>query len=168
MKKLLMPASFLVLQFALCSPLIADVWRWVDANGNTHFVDSEQAIYVWTDNQGKVFYSDKPDHEDAVRVQLFWHSKGTLADIAAVKSAAADDKANHGYAFPGETAEQRATREAVVAKNCERATQILKSYENAPQLYRTDEAGERIILDKAEYAATLMDAREKTKHLCSQ
>ena len=144
----------------------ADVWRWVDASGNTHYVDSNQAIYTWSDENGKVHYSDKPDHEDAIRVQLFWHSEGTVAELAAP-----DDDAtagSSGYAYPGETAEERAEREATVAHNCKRANEILEAYENAPKLYRTDDAGQRYILTEAEYAAEIAAARKKTHHLCSQ
>lgn len=143
----------------------ADVWRWVDANGETHYVDSEQAIYTWEDEQGKVHYSDKPDHEDAVRVQLFWHARGTLADIGGPGQ---DGKSGSGSADPGEAAEQGAEREAVVAHNCKRANEILASYENAPKLYRTGADGERHILTDAEYRAELTSAREKTRLLCSQ
>ena len=155
-----------VLLSFVAAPVCADVWRWVDANGATHFVDSDQAIYTWRDNYGKVHYSDKPDHEDAIRVQLFWHSKGTLADVD--KASTAPAKPTSGYAYPGETAEERAQREAVVARNCDRANEILRSYENAPKLYRTDESGNRHILTDAEHEAELRDAREKTRFLCSQ
>lgn len=143
----------------------ADVWRWVDANGETHYVDSEQAIYTWKDEQGKVHYSDKPDHEDAVRVQLFWHAKGTLAEIGKPSE---NGKSGSGSADPGESTEQRAQREAVVAHNCKRANEILASYENAPKLYRTEADGMRHILTDAEYQAELTSAREKTRQLCSQ
>ncbi|HEX5786548.1 MAG TPA: DUF4124 domain-containing protein [Woeseiaceae bacterium] len=126
-----------------------------------------QAIWTWTDDGGKVHYSDKPDHEDAVRVQLFWHSSGTLADLESVPPRT-EAVPGSGYAFPGETAEERAGREAVVAHNCKRANEILKACENAPKLYRTDENGERHILNEAEYVAELKSAREKTAFLCSQ
>lgn len=143
-----------------------DVWRWVDAHGNTHFVDSDQAIYTWSDDNGKVHYSDKPDHEDAVRVQLFWHARGTVAELEASGENASGGKS--GYAYPGESAEERAAREAIVAHNCKRANEILMSYENAPKLYRTGENGERYILTESEYAAEVVLAREKTRVLCNQ
>jgi hypothetical protein len=144
----------------------ADVWRWVDASGNTHYVDSNQAIYTWSVENGKVHYSDKPDHEDAIRVQLFWHAEGTVAELSTPGDEAT--AGSSGYAYPGETAEERAEREATVAHNCKRAHEILAAYENAPKLYRTDDAGQRYILTDAEYAAEIAAAREKTRHLCSQ
>ncbi len=94
------------------------------------------------------------------------HLKGTLEDLKTRGDAAGT--LGTGYAHPGETSEQRADREAVVAHNCERATEILHSYENTPKLYRTDESGKRHILTDVEYAAEVADAREKTRVLCSQ
>ena len=139
----------------------ADVWRWVDARGNTHYVDTMKPIYTWLDESGKVHYSDKPDHEDAVSVELVWHSSGTLADV--------EDKAGEsgGYAYPGETAEDRAEREAAEAYYCKRATEIYESYLNAPQLYRTNEQGEREYLSKQEAARTIAETKKKRDELCS-
>ena len=59
----------------------ASVWKWVDVNGFTHFVDSNRPIYTWVDQYGKVHYSDKPDHEDAISVQLVFVSSGTVDDV---------------------------------------------------------------------------------------
>lgn len=146
----------LALLLALSSGARADVWRWVDAEGNTHYVDSNRAIWTWTDEQGKSFYSDKPDHEDAIRVQLVWHSSGSLDDMSSADAAADAPE------------DESASREAVVAHNCKRANEILKSYENAPALYRTDENGKRHVLTDKEYAAEIAAAKEKTRFLCSQ
>jgi len=152
----------LALLLALSSGARADVWRWVDADGNTHYVDSDRAIWTWRDDNGKSFYSDKPDHEDAIRVQLFWHSSGSLDDV----DAAGDPGAEPVNA--GESVDERSQREAAVAHNCKRANEILESYENAPALYRTDESGERHVLTEKEYAAEIAAAKEKTRFLCSQ
>ena len=82
----------------------ADVWKWVDAHGNVHFVDTMKPIFTWVDEQGQVHYSDAPDHEDAVAVQLVWVSSGSLADV---QQAASGDESGSGEAIPGETPEQR-------------------------------------------------------------
>lgn len=141
-------ASLLVLAFSL--PAGADVWKWVDANGKTHFVDTMKPIYTWIDEYGKVHYGDTPDHEDAVAVQLVWVSSGPLKP--ATESAIADGKP--------------ATKSADDAYYCERATEALASYLNAPQLYRTNEAGEREILSQAEAAATITETRKKKEEYC--
>jgi hypothetical protein len=141
----------------------ADVWKWVDNDGKTHFVDTKTAIYTWTDEDGEYHYADTPDHEDAVSVELVWHSKGSLDDIG---ESSADPEAG-GSAYAGETAEDRHEREQAEAYYCKRATEIYESYANAPQLYRTNEEGEREYLSKQDMAKTLAETRAKKDDLCS-
>jgi hypothetical protein len=140
----------------------ADVWKWVDANGKTHFVDTIKPIYTWSDEFGKVHYSDTPDHEDAVSVELVWHSSGSLADVAGGE----EEPESGGYAYPGETAEERAEREKAEAYYCKRATEIYESYVNAPQLYRTNDKGEREYLSKEQASATIAETKARRDELC--
>lgn len=153
----------LLLLTGFCLTAEADVWKWVDAGGKTHFVDTMKPIYTWVDEFGKSHYSDTPDHEDAVSVELVWHSAGTLEDVAPDGEQTA---ANGGYAYPGETAAERAEREKAEAYYCKRATEIYESYVNAPQLYRTSESGEREYLSKQEADATIAETRAKRDELC--
>ncbi len=159
MKKLLA----ITLIFGFCLTANADVWRWVDAFGKTHFVDTMTPIYTWVDEFGKVHYSDTPDHEDAVSIELVWISTGFLDEV----EDSDDESGSDGYAFPGETAEDRAEREKAEAYYCKRATEIYESYLNAPQLYRTGENGEREYLSKKDAAATIAETKAKKDELCS-
>ena len=140
----------------------ADVWKWVDANGDVHFVDSASPIFTWTDESGNVYYSDTPDHEGAVSVELVWVSGGSLGEAKA-EEAPAEDSA---WAFPGETPEQRAERERAEAYYCKRATEIYESYVNAPSLYKTNDKGEKEYLDKEEMAQMIADTRSKKDEIC--
>ena len=163
--------TLLVLLLGLASPALADIWKWVDADGNTHFVDSDTPIFTWVDDYGKRHYSDTPDHEDAISVELVWHSEGTLEDLenegGGKESAGGDsDDESGGYAYPGETAEQRAEREAAEAYYCKRATEVYDSYVNAPRLYRNDDAGEREYLSDEEAEATIAEMKLKKEQLC--
>ena len=151
--------TILALTFGLSAPAAADVWKWVDADGKTHFVDTTTPIYTWIDPDGKRHYSDTPGHEDAVSVELVWHSSGSLDEV---EEPVTDD----GYADPGETAEERAEREAAEAYYCKRATEIYESYLNAPRLYRTDDAGERVYLTDDEAAAKLAETEAQVKEVC--
>ena len=151
--------AILVLTMGLSVPAAADVWKWVDASGKTHFVDTMKPIYTWLDEFGKRHYSDTPGHEDAVSVQLVWHSDGSLDDVE-------DAESDDGYAYPGETAEERAEREAADAYYCKRATEIFESYVNAPRLYRTNDAGEREYLSEKQAAATIAETKAKMDELC--
>ena len=158
MKKLLTVA---VLLFGCSQAAQADIWKWVDAFGKTHFVDTMRPIYTWVEN-GRVHYADHPGHEDAVSVQLVWHSEGSLEDDGKDENGMDEG----GYAYPGETAEQRAERERAEAYYCDRATEIYESYLNAPQLYKTNEEGKREYLSKADAAKTIAETRAKKEELC--
>ena len=150
----------LLLSVFCCGSAAADIWKWVDAEGKTHFVDTSTSIFTW-EVDGRVFYSDTPDHEDAIAVQLVWVSKGALED----KESAANS--SDGYAFPGETPDERAEREDAEAYYCKKATEIYDSYKNAPRLYRTNEAGEREYLSEESAEATLSETKTKMDELCS-
>lgn len=152
----------LALTLVLALPAYADIWKWVDVDGNTHLVDTNTPIYTWIDDAGKVHYSDTPDHEDAVLVQLVWHAPGSLAAAGDADA----DGASGGYAFPGETAEQRAEREDAKDYYCKRATEVFESYLNAPKLYRTSESGEREYLSEEDAAATIAETKVKKNKLC--
>jgi len=157
---------FLALSIFCCGPAAADIWKWVDANGETHFVSTQTSIYTCVDEE-KVFYSDTPDHEDAVLVQLVWHSKGTLKDTEFnVETMLAAAESSDGYAFAGETPKERAEREAAEAHHCKRVTEIYKSYENAPRLYRTDAKGDSEYLSDKDAKATMDDAKSKMEQAC--
>ena len=157
MKKLL---AVLVLTIGFSIAAQADVWKWVDAQGKTHFVDTDTPIYTWVDESGRVYYSDTPGHEDAVSVELVWVSKGSLDDVDGA------DEAGSGYAYPGETPEERAEREKAEAYYCKRATEIYDSYVNAPRLYKTNENGERQYLSKEEAAKTIAETRAQKDENC--
>ena len=153
--------ALIAVGFALTTVANADVWRWVDAEGNSHFVDTQTPIFTWVDEFGKAHYSDTPEHEDAVAVELFWHSTGSLADL----EAPLDDAEGDGP-LPGETAQQYAERKQAEDYYCKRATEIYDSYVNAPQLYRTGEDGEREYLSKQQKAEKIAETRAKKEELC--
>ena len=159
MKKIL---TICVLIFGICQTANADIWKWVDARGKTHFVSTMKPIYTWNDEFEKVYYSDKPEHEDAIAVQIVWHSTGSIDGASE-----ADEESDEDYfAFPGETEEQRAKRKQAETYYCQRATEIYEAYVNAPQLYRTDENGAREFLSKADMAKTIAETRAKKEELC--
>ena len=159
MNKLL---TICLLVFCLVPMAQADIWKYVDASGRTRFVDSKRPIYTWVDDSGKSHYADSPGHEDAVSIELVWHSEGDLDSTGS--SEAPEDS---GYAYPGETAEERAERERAEDYYCKRATEIYESYLSAPQLYETDENGKRSYLSKADAAQTIAETRKKKDELCN-
>ena len=140
----------------------ADVWRWTDQHGIAHFVDSIRPIYTWVDDYGKVHFADKPGHEDAVSVELIWHSTGTLDEAEQEETG----KGGEGFAFPGESEAERNERMQAEAYYCKRATEIYESYVNAPRLYKTNSAGEREYLSDEEAANTLAETKDRVDDLC--
>ena len=141
----------------------ADIWKWIDVQGKTHFVDTDKSIYTWLDESGKVHYSDKPDHEDAASVQLVWHSTGQLQDMDSQDT----EKASKNNARPGESVEEREEREMAEAYYCKRAKEIYDSYLNAPRLYKSVSDGERAYLSDEEAAQTLVETKAKVDELCN-
>ena len=87
-------------------------------------------------------------------------SSGSLAELDNT------NESGSGYAYPGETPEERAEREKAEAYYCKRATEIYESYVNAPRLYKTNEAGERQYLNKEEAAKTIAETRAQKEEHC--
>jgi len=158
--KQIMTMGLLLIGFSLTAH--ADIWKWVDGEGKVRYVETTTPIFTWMDESGAVHYADTPDHEDAVAVQLVWHAPGSLADYGD----SLEDSDSGGYAYPGETYEDRLEREKAEAYYCKRATEIYDSYVNAPELYRTNAAGEREYLSKGDKAKTIADTRAKKDALC--
>ena len=129
-------AAIALLAGGLCATAQADIWKWVDQFGETHLVDSNKPIYTWLED-GEVHFSDKAGHPGAQRVELAWHSSGSLPD--AEKVVVSRDP----NAVPGETAEQAIERRAAEAYYCSQATDILKTYQSASQLFKTQDNGDR-------------------------
>jgi hypothetical protein len=148
---------------AVCQSATADVWRWVDPNGDTHFVDTMRPIYTWRDEDGKVFFSDKPDHVNAVSVELIWHSTGSLDEVEQDEGS----KSGSNELYPGETEAEREERMQAEAYYCKRATEIYDSYVNAPRLYKTGDDGEPEYLSDEEAAQTIAETKARVDDLCS-
>ncbi len=151
-----MKYAILLLGLLFSSAAHADMWKWVDANGTSHYVDSNRPIYTWTDNTGRVHYGDTPGHASAQLVELVRISSGPSRSATSTASSSSYGNA----AAP--------SRNAMVAQNCTRANQILALYRNSQQLYRTNDAGEREVLSDAERQAMIVEAQEKTSYLCDQ
>ena len=133
----------------------ADVWTWTDAKGNVHYVESDRTIFTWVEAD-KVFYSDSPDHEDAVAVVLVWHSKGRIDDLEQGGS-----KLDVDDDMPEKTAEQLAAE----AHYCKRVKEIYDSYVNAPKLYQSKD-GQRDYLDEKATEAKIAETRAKLDKHC--
>ncbi len=153
--------SLIVGGLFLTSLAQADVWKWIDAKGDTHFVDTMKPIYTWLDSDGEVHFSDAPDHEDAVSVEFVWHSAGSLEDVDTSQAGSIDPAAS------AETDAERLERERAERYYCKRATEVYESYVNAPRLFRTNDSGEREYLNGAEAADRIAEARQRRDEICA-
>jgi len=157
--------AIIMLTCGFCLSANADIWKYADENGNTHFVDSNSAIYTWLGEYGKRHYADVPGDESAVSVELVWHSTGNLADL---QSGPPVDEQQGGSkeAYPGETPEERFEREQAEAYYCKRAQEIYDSYLNAPRLYKTTDDGSRAYLSAEESGQVLLETKQRVDELC--
>lgn len=161
-----MKRILLTIWLLLCiSPIaVADVWRWTDANGNVHYVTSKNPIYTWVDDYGMVQYADKPGHEDAISVDLVWHS--TADSVEEVMAEEESKSSGSGWAHPGETPEERLEREKAEQYYCKRAQDIYDSYLNAPRLYETNGDGEKVYLTDEQAAAKIKETEDAVAEVC--
>ena len=153
------------LALGLCLSAKADVWKWVDAYGETRYVDTMTTIYTWLDDYGKVHYSDHPEHENAVSVELVWHSTDNLSDSESTDSQTGTSRGKE--IDPNETVDERIEREMAEAYYCKRAREIYDSYVNAPQLYKTNADGQKEYLSNEEAEATLSKTKARVAELCN-
>ena len=158
--------AIIMLTCGFCLSANADVWKYVDESGKTHFVDSNSAIYTWLDEFGKRHYADVPGHEDAVSVELVWHSVGAIANLQQGGDREQKSGSNETEAHPGETPEERFEREQAEAYYCKRAQQIYDSYLNAPRLYKTEDDGSRVYLSAEESGMVLLETKQRVDELC--
>ena len=157
--------AILILVFGLCVSASADIWKWVDAHGKSHFVDTNVPIYTWVDEYGKVYYSDTPEHESAVSVEFVWHSTGDLSNsgLNGNETGAGSTKETN----PNETAVEQLEREMAEAYYCKQATALYNAYANAPRLYKADKKGKREYLSAKEAAATIAETEASVAEWCS-
>lgn len=154
-----------LLGLGLAAPAHADIWKWVDAQGDIHFVDSMTPIYTWTDEQGRVFYSDTPDHITAVSVELIWISVGTLNDASSTD--AEPIPIGGGRIFAEESAEEIAARAEARKEFCEKATDVYNSYIKAPRLYKTDDDGKKTYLSVKDTQRIITETKAKKDEACN-
>lgn len=158
--------AIIMLTCGICLSANADVWKYVDENGKTHFVDTNSAIFTWLDEFGKRHYADVPGHEDAVSVELVWHSTGNLADLRSGPPVK-EQESGSNEAYPDETPEERFEREQAEDYYCKRAQQIYDSYLDAPRLYKTNDDGSRAYLSAEESGKVLLETKQRVDELCT-
>lgn len=129
-------------------------------------------IYKWTDEEGNVYYEDRPSGA-ATEERLSISSRPT--DNAAVQkrvqrrvdAQTAREEAESQAAAAREEAAANAAYEAERKEKCDRSRARLESYLQARRLYRTDEEGQRVYLDEAQRQEARQKAEEQISEFCS-
>ena len=130
-----------------------EIYKYVDENGNTHYVDRPTGAPA----EQRVAINSRNTDNSAVqaRVDAFRERRSSAADARAERAAAAEEAAK--------AAEDKAAQE----KRCEQARSRLQSYLQSRRLYRTDENGEREYLDEAATREARSKAEQAVTDACS-
>lgn len=140
------------------------------------FAASSQAddrnVYRWTDAQGNVHYSDRPQSEAAEDTGIT--SRATdparVADARAKRLPISPDappaEDGPGADDDGAGEEDPRERAARFAENCKRAQAALQSIVNARRLYLPTDDGGRRYLDQAETDARRAKAQSDVQEWC--
>lgn len=138
--------AIIFLVFGPCFIANADIWKWVDEDGNVH-------------------YSDTPAREYAVNAEPVRYASGNRS--ASTSSDSRTDASKDKDTDVGETPEEKTAREHAQAYYCTRAKEIYRSYVAAPRLYRSSEDGRREYLTDQETAAALANAEASVTEWCN-
>ncbi|MEM7083074.1 MAG: DUF4124 domain-containing protein [Pseudomonadota bacterium] len=131
--------------------------------------NDESEVYKWTDANGRVHYSDKPDNVDHEVLNI----KSRRTDKAAIARAVQVRIDDQQSALADAAAKammdaERQQNEDVREENCRRATEAVTSLRNATRLYLPGENGERRYLSDDEIAERLKQAEKDKADWCAE
>jgi Domain of unknown function (DUF4124) len=149
---------------ALCL-LIAPVWA---------------DLYKWTDENGKIHYSDQPPSSSVKRPETIKQPKGSTPAPAAAgdstkpaagpKTAAEQEMEFRKRRLEAAEAEAKAEKDAQAAeekkRNCERSKAQVASLETGGRITRSAANGEQVYLNDQEIAKELASARKIADSWC--
>jgi len=134
-------------------------------------VSVSAAVWMWTDDEGKVHYSDYPEVDNAVLVEI----ESAPTDRAAVaetrkKAVALERERQKGESLlrkekADDSAQQKEDRQLAKA-NCEKAKTIYDSYYSAPRLYKPTADGGREYLSSEQTDALRAKAQASIDEWC--
>ena len=147
--------QLLVLSIAasLASGLAAasEIYKWVDQEGNVHYVDRPSGQ---PDETRLDIYSARTD-KAAVQARIRQRSESRAADKQAASEA------------PDEmTREELRAEQQKRQEQCESYRARLDRYLRSQRLYREDDSGERVYLDEEQTLAARARVEEKVKEHC--
>ncbi|MCH8895445.1 MAG: DUF4124 domain-containing protein [Proteobacteria bacterium] len=134
-------------------------------------IGASAAVWMWTDADGVVHYSDYPADESAVLIEI--ESKPTnraaIAEqreetIALARERQQGDRLRRES--DAEDSKQQKQDREMAEKNCERSKEIYDTYYNAPRLYKPTADGGREFLSSEETDALRAKAKASIDEWC--
>lgn len=128
-------------------------------------------LYKWSDAQGKVHYTDQPPTLNSQTVKPSTAGQAETTNKA-TQSLDAKDQAYQKRRKEAEDARAKAEKEAdqarIARENCEKARKNLSTLQNtnAPRVYTTNAAGQRIYMDDSARANALANSHKSVSEFC--
>ena len=138
-------AALIILAFSPCLAAHADIWKWVDEDGNVHF-------------------GDMPAPKNAENAELVKYTPGTRPTSPSSKDQTSTSLGKE--IDQDETPAEKREREDAQAYYCNQAKEIYRSYVDATRLYRSSENGRREYLSEQEASAALANAEASVAEWC--
>jgi hypothetical protein len=135
-------------------------------------------LYKWTDENGKVHYSDQPPPDAVQKIESMKQPKSgsaTPADAAANPTAKAKTSAELDMEFrkrqvEAAEAEAKAQKDAQAAEekksNCQRATAQVAALERGGRITRPGQNGEQVYLTDDQIGKELFNAKKAADSWC--
>lgn len=138
---------------ALSSPAFAaEIYKWVDAEGNVHYVDRPSG----NPTEQRLDIATRRTDNAAVRASVQARLDRQSARQEAREQAAEAERA---------AIDAQAEREER-SRQCQMYRDRMESYLQSRRLYREDEAGERVYLDESETLEARAKVQEKIQEYC--
>lgn len=126
-------------------------------------------LYKWTDSQGKVNYSDQPPTVNAQSLKSGSAGQSETTSQA-TQSLNAQEQAYQKRLKDVDEARVKTEKDAELARakreNCDKARKNLGTLQNAPRVYATNAAGQRVYMDDAARAGALASSQKAVSEFC--
>ncbi len=146
----------LLLLFVTSTSLVqAEIFKWVDADGNVHYGDKPTGASSEADNAEQV---DLPKQQTVPMTSPERQRRQQKYLQSFTEERERKEKAKQAAAAAA----------AKTKKKCEAARKKLHRYQHARYLYRKDEQGNKVVADDAEHARVMANAEAAVKKHCGK
>ena len=142
----------LLASFMMATAAAAEIYKWVDAEGNVQYGDRPSGA----DSEVQLQIASRPTDPERIQAQ----TTARLEQQASAREAAA--------AVPQGPSEEELRAEAAErAEKCTMYRARLEKFVQSRRLYREDANGERVYLDEAETQAARENVQHQVEEYCS-